>query len=152
MALQGREVVAPSFKEILTSSTRDSNHLATLPSDKRKTKEDPIVAITRMGGVGNLPYPSKLDENRVDMEQGKLVAKGSNKCIPNMTGTPTYEIRSYKLNTHIQFMKNHAIISKFMGIWYSKNALIKWIDLKWKSKGKIKIKLGSQGFFTTIFF
>ena len=35
-----------------------------------------------------------------------------------------YEIMSIKINENIQFMNDHVVIGKFMGIWISKMALI----------------------------
>jgi hypothetical protein len=38
-----------------------------------------------------------------------------------------------------------------MGIWTSEKTLVSWIKSKWKPKGQVDLKLGSKGFFTTIF-
>jgi hypothetical protein len=48
-------------------------------------------------------------------------------------------------------MKDHALIGKFMGIWPSEKSLMGWVSSRWKIKGKVDLKLGSKGFFTTIF-
>jgi hypothetical protein len=48
-------------------------------------------------------------------------------------------------------MQDHAFIGKFMGIWPMEKALNWWIKTTWKPKGQIDLKLGSKGFFTTIF-
>jgi len=48
-------------------------------------------------------------------------------------------------------MKYHALIGKFMGIWPSKKCILIWINALWKVNGKLDLKLGSKGFFTTIF-
>lgn len=48
-------------------------------------------------------------------------------------------------------MKDHALICKFIGFWPSEKDLSKWIQLRWKPKGHIDLKLGAKGFFTVIF-
>lgn len=48
-------------------------------------------------------------------------------------------------------MKDQALIYNFIGIWPSEKYLIKWIQLKWKPKGHIDLKLGAKGFFIVIF-
>lgn len=48
-------------------------------------------------------------------------------------------------------MKDHAIISKFMGVWHSNKALAWWINMKWKPKVHYNLQLGSKGFFIEIF-
>ena len=68
------------------------------------------------------------------------MSKGSKICIPKMTDTPKYDIRTPKTNTNIQFMQVHALTDKFIGLWISQKSLIKWIDLKWNSKLKINLK------------
>jgi hypothetical protein len=47
-------------------------------------------------------------------------------------------------------MRDHAIISKFMGVWPMEKSLEWWIQTKWKPKVEVDLKLGSKGFFTTI--
>lgn len=48
-------------------------------------------------------------------------------------------------------MKYHTLIGKFMGIWRSEKFLLLWIKDQWKLKGRIDLKLGSNGFFIAIF-
>jgi hypothetical protein len=48
-------------------------------------------------------------------------------------------------------MQYHALICKFMGLWPSEKSLMWWIKTRWKPKGEVTLKLGSKGFFTTIF-
>jgi len=38
-----------------------------------------------------------------------------------------------------------------MGLWPSVKALTWWIKTQWKPKGEITLKMGSKGFFMTIF-
>jgi len=48
-------------------------------------------------------------------------------------------------------MKDNAFINKFMGIWPTEKSLKWWIQHTWKPKGQVDLKLGSKGFFTTMF-
>jgi hypothetical protein len=41
------------------------------------------------------------------------------KCIPQSTTTPWYVINSARVGENTQFMKEHALIGKFMGLWPS---------------------------------
>ena len=65
--------------------------------------------------------------------------------------TPRYEIWPRILGEKIQYMKDHAIIAKFIGTWPNERDLVRWIHQWWKPKGDIDIQLGSKVFFTTIF-
>eukprot|EP00253_Pinus_taeda_P020851 PITA_20851 len=40
---------------------------------------------------------------------------------------------------------------KDKGFWPSEKDLVKWIQLRWKPKGHVDLKLGAKGFFTVIF-
>jgi hypothetical protein len=62
-----------------------------------------------------------------------------------------YEVTSQSIGNYIHHMKDHALISKFMGIWPAKKALPRWVNSWWKVKGQVDLKLGSKGFFTVIF-
>ena len=73
------------------------------------------------------------------------------KCIPQTTKTPQNEIQPSSLGNKIQFMKDHAIIDKFISTWPKERDLIKWIHQWWKPKGEVDLQLGLKGFFTTIF-
>jgi hypothetical protein len=39
------------------------------------------------------------------------------KCIPQMEKTPRYLISSTRVEEHTQFMREHALIGKFLGLW-----------------------------------
>ena len=58
---------------------------------------------------------------------------------------------SPNIGNYIQNMKDHTLIGKFMGIWPSAKALMRWVSTRWKIKGQVDLKLGFKGFFTTIF-
>lgn len=72
-------------------------------------------------------------------------------CKPVATDTPTVEFPSHRINARIQYMRDHALIGKFIGIWPTEKALRSWINTKWNPKGNITLHLGAKGFFTTVF-
>jgi hypothetical protein len=74
------------------------------------------------------------------------------KCIPQSTTAPRYVINSARVGENTQFMKEHALIGKFMGLWPSERDLMHWIKTWWNPKGHYELQLSSKGFFTIIFF
>lgn len=58
-------------------------------------------------------------------------------CISKTKEIPRYEIRPSSLGNRIQYMKDHAIISKFIGTWSNEKDLIKWIGQWWNKKGDV---------------
>ena len=45
-------------------------------------------------------------------------------CLPKTKEIPSLTIRSEGLAEHIQYMKDHALISKFVGFWPMEKDLI----------------------------
>lgn len=85
----------------------------------------------------------------------ELSVKGCRKpgqCLPKSNKIPTMIIKSEGLESHIQYMKDHALIAKFVGIWPPKRTLVWWINNTWKLKGGYDLRLGVKGFFTIIFY
>jgi len=74
------------------------------------------------------------------------------KCLPCTTKKPRYMIPANKLEKYRSYMRDHAIICKFVGVWPAERDLTKWIQQKWQPQGHIELKLGAKGFFTVIFF
>ena len=74
------------------------------------------------------------------------------KCIPQMEKAPRYHISSARVGEHTQFMQEHALIGKFLGLWPSERDLQKWIKHWWNPKGDYDVQLSSKGFFTIIFY
>jgi hypothetical protein len=72
-------------------------------------------------------------------------------CVQKTKEIPSLEIKSKGLWSHIQYVQNHDLIGKFVGIWPSKKSLIWWINVTWKPQGHYDLKLGEKGFFTVIF-
>jgi hypothetical protein len=93
----------------------------------------------------------------MDMEAESSHPKASRnwvpgKCIPQAPIALKYVIKSTRVGEHMQFMKDHALIGKFLGIWPSEKDLIKWIKHWWNPKGDYELQLSSKGFFTIIFY
>jgi hypothetical protein len=74
------------------------------------------------------------------------------KCIPQTPTTPKYVIKSARVGEHTQFMRDHALIGKFLGLWPSERDLARWIKTWWTLKGDYELQLSSKGFFTVIFY
>eukprot|EP00253_Pinus_taeda_P003838 PITA_03838 len=77
--------------------------------------------------------------------------KTGGKCLPRAHKKPRYVIPTNKLEEYNSYMKDHALISKFVGYWPTEKELYRWIYQRWKPKGRVELKLGEKGFFTTIF-
>ena len=72
-------------------------------------------------------------------------------CIPKAAEQIKVELPSHRINGEIQFMRDHALIGKFLGFWPTEKALYGWMASKWKPKGHVTLQLGPKGFFTAIF-
>lgn len=74
------------------------------------------------------------------------------KSLPRSSEIPTMTIKSDGLEEHIQYMKDHALIAKFVGIWPIEKDLICWINHHWKPRGDYELRLGAKKFFIIIFY
>lgn len=72
-------------------------------------------------------------------------------CKPVAAERPTVRLPAESINARIQYMKDHALIGKFIGFWPIWKALHGWIVATWKPKGHFTLHLGPKGFFTTDF-
>jgi hypothetical protein len=82
------------------------------------------------------------DNKEMDVEVGTSHPKVTRmwepgKCIPQSNTTPRYVIISTRVGENTQFMKEHALIGKFMGLWPSEKDLMKWIKIWWNPKGAL---------------
>jgi hypothetical protein len=73
------------------------------------------------------------------------------KCIPQAPQAPKYVISSPRIEEQKQYMRDYALVGKFLGLWPAERDLIKWIQYWWRPKGHYELQLGSKGFFTIIF-
>jgi hypothetical protein len=74
----------------------------------------------------------------------------SGKCIPQAPQAPKYIISSPHIKEKKKYMRDYALVGKFLGLWPSERDLIKRIQYWWKPKGHYELQLGSKGFFTII--
>jgi hypothetical protein len=72
------------------------------------------------------------------------------KCIPQASITLKYIINSPRIEDQKQYMRDFALIGKFLGLWPSEKDLVKCIQHWWKPKGHYDLQLGSKGFFNII--
>jgi len=73
------------------------------------------------------------------------------KCLPRAQKQPRYVIPSNKLEDYNCYMRDHALICRFVGYWPSERELYRWIVQRWRPRGQVDLKLGAQGFFIAIF-
>ena len=73
-------------------------------------------------------------------------------CVPKSKTVPKLQIEYERVREDIQYMKERALIGKFVGIWPTKKTLVWWINSTWKPHGHFDLQLGAKGFFTIIFF
>ena len=73
------------------------------------------------------------------------------KCLPCAEEKPWFVIPPNKLERYRSYMKDHALICKFIGVWPSEKYITIWIQQKWQPLGHIELKLREKGFFTVIF-
>lgn len=75
----------------------------------------------------NLPEKGKKTSNTEQKDPGKMHQKTSSTCLPKSAEIPRYEICPGSLEEKIQYMKDHAIIAKFIGTWPNEKELVRWI-------------------------
>ena len=75
----------------------------------------------------------------------------SSTCKPVAANRPRVDFPSERINARIEYMRDHALIGKFIGTWPTERALRSWIHSKWHPKGHISLHLGAKGFFTAVF-
>ena len=92
--------------------------------------------------IGSEDIPIRMDDKRPadktatvsDMDKDKHPTKMNKSCIPCTTERPCLSLLAERINAKAQKMKDHALISKFMGFWPTEHALRGWIAAKWKPK------------------
>jgi hypothetical protein len=129
--------------------TANENHEA---GTKRPTFETPPDMRAQLLEEGTL----KDKEMDIDPAKEKSPANASvpwvpGKCIPQAPQAPKYVVSSPRIEEQKQYMRDNALVGKFLGLWPSERDLVKWIQYWWKPKGHYDLQLGSKGFFTIIF-
>lgn len=107
-------------------------------------------AVAGESSEGNRANPQK-DNVKDALVLGNQWQAKIGRCLPRAQKRPRYVIPNNSLEDYRSYMKDHALICKFIGYWPTERDLVKWIHLRWKPKGHIDLKLGAKGFFTIIF-
>jgi len=78
----------------------------------------------------------------MDIDSGKTPTTTSatrpwilGKCIPQALQALKYIISTPKIEEHKKYMRDYALVGKFLGLWPSEKELVKWIHQWWKPKG-----------------
>ena len=98
-----------------------------------------ISKLKELGGEGL----SSKERNPWCRQQGNY--------LPKLDHIPTMHKKSIGLRDQIQFMKDYALIGKFVGKLPSDKSLLWWIRSTWKPNRNYDLHLGSKGFFTISF-
>lgn len=113
---------------------------------------------SRQEGQENDSVPNRTDtsQNRTNdkdactkQEESSTIRSATCKLVA--ATMPTVDFPSHRINARIQYMRDHALIGKFIGIWPTERALSSWINAKWAPKGHISLHIGPKGFFTVVF-
>ena len=65
-------------------------------------------------------------------------------CLPKSKTIPKLQIKSTRIREDINYMKERALIGKFIGIWRSEKTLTWWINTTWKPQGHYDLQLGEK--------
>ena len=112
--------------------------------ERQKNKESEQLEVQNGDNMDLTPQMEK----KGGKEQPRV---SSTTCKPVAAERSKVEFPSHRINAQIQYMRDHALIGKFIGIWSNKKALWGWIAVKWSPKGNITLQLRPKGFFTAIF-
>ena len=101
---------------------------------------------TQLGKVGE--GTSGTDKDISPKEVNRRVGQ----CMPKSKTVPKLQIKSSRIREDINYMKERALVGKFVGIWPTKKTLMSRINTTWKPQGHYDLQLGAKGLFTVIFF
>jgi len=102
-------------------------------------------------GKGKNSQPAAGKQNAGLVLGATWQASRRGKFLPCAEEKPQLVIPPSKLERYRRYMKDHAMICKFVGVWPSENDLTRWIQQNWQPLGHIELKLGAKGFFMVIF-
>lgn len=103
------------------------------------------------GESSGINHQNSPKENKEPVMGNLWQMRLGGKCLPRAQKKPRYIIPSNKLERYNSYMKDHALICKFIGYWPAEKELYRWIYQRWKPKGHVELKLGAKGFLTAIF-
>eukprot|EP00253_Pinus_taeda_P022142 PITA_22142 len=135
------------------SSTRKPPVQPTSLSSEPRHEEEDHESLPRQQNTNKSMHQIEQGNNKSDgkpeTEQRHRIT--SKTCKPVAAERPKIKLPNHRVNGQIQFMKDHALIGKFISFWPTKKELQGWISTKWKPKGHVTLQLGPKGFFTVIF-
>lgn len=90
----------PSYKNV---TARETSRNGSNGGTRKRSKDAPVMGAQWQAGLGN-------------------------RCLPRVTKKPRFVIPNNKLKEYRGYMKNHALICKFVGTWLSNKELAKWMQ------------------------
>jgi hypothetical protein len=131
---------------------KEGSSRATRKSFKEVVKGTPKVRgkDVEMGGVCNGQTETR-DKDGKETNLYRQKNQLQNNYLAKTSENPKYKVTSTEIGNYIQWMRDHALIRKFMGIWPLDKSLQLWINSRWKVKSQIDLQLGSKGFFIVVF-
>jgi hypothetical protein len=107
-------------------------------SSRRPTFEPPPDLRSQLISEGT------FKDREMDIDSGKTPAATSatrpwipGKCIPQALQAPKYIVSTPRIEEQKQYMRDYALVGKFLGLWPSEKELVKWIHQWWKPKGHL---------------
>jgi len=102
-----------------------------------------------------LLFEGAAKEKAMEIDPGIARAKAAHlweprKFLPQALKAPKYVVITPRIEYQKQYMRDYALVGKFLGILPSERDLVKWIHHWWRPKRNYEIQLGSKGFFTII--
>ena len=109
------------------------------------TEEGPVIpfVISRMEiekGKGIVSPSDMLKDGEgssgvTKEETNNQGTRRTRKCVPKSKMVLKLQMKSERVKEDIQYMKEHALIGKFVGIWPTEKTLVWWINTMWKPQG-----------------
>lgn len=93
----------PSYKNVMAG---EASRNGTTGSHGKRSKDTTVMGAHWQAGLGD-------------------------KCLPRAAKKTRFVIPNNKLEEYRGFMKDHALICKFIGAWPTKKELVKWIQHRW---------------------
>lgn len=141
--------VPPPPKDSFTDNSKNANRNARPISTPLATHF--IDSATDKVGNNDAGSAATKDKGIDQNASTSLPKVFSATCIPKTSKRTKIDLPSHRINSQIQYMRDHALIGKFLGLWPTEKALQGWIASKRKPKGQVTLQLGPKGFLTAIF-
>lgn len=151
MEMLGGGSEAPSFHEIVIGKGKELESSFFTKSTTYNAFKKPTVNHPGEGRVGKTSEKQFNSQPESSNGKAQTLPQVVNPCKPKSKKIPTLEIMGPDIVAYRNYMQEHAMIYKLMGLWPTEKTLNKWIQMKWRSKGDIMLQLVSKWFFTVIF-